>query len=36
LQGLCLALADWSEELRTLIVEREKSTGRDPDKNEEP
>ena len=31
LQGLCLALADWSAELRMLIVEREKLPGTDGD-----
>jgi hypothetical protein len=35
-QGRCLALADWSAELRMLIVEGEKGPGRHPDKNEEP
>lgn len=36
LQGLCLALADWSAELQMLETERKTPQGRDPDKNEEP
>jgi hypothetical protein len=35
--GLCLALQDWSAELRMLQTEERKtSPGRDPDQNEEP
>jgi hypothetical protein len=30
LQGLCLALADWSEELRIIEAEREKPPGSNP------
>jgi hypothetical protein len=30
LQGLCLALADWSAELRILLEEREKPPGLNP------
>ena len=36
LQGLCLALADWSAELQMLETERKTPLGRDPDKDEEP
>ena len=30
LQGLCLALVDWSEELRIIEAEREKPPGLNP------
>jgi hypothetical protein len=36
IHGLCLALMDWSAELRMLETEDRKTPpGRDPDKNEE-
>jgi hypothetical protein len=34
--GLCLALADWSAELRILEIERKKPPGLNPDEYEEP
>jgi hypothetical protein len=36
IHGLCLALADWSAELRMLIAEQETPSGRDTRRNEEP
>jgi len=36
IHGLCLALVDWSAELRMLIAEQETPSGRDTRRNEEP